>query len=123
MQNVEDMNEKPFIVNDCNDHDLDRLTAVGPFTLPTLPLVFRTPFFTSLLSALFRTGLPLIFATPNIPLPLLLFVLAGVFGLDGLSAAGSSCCVQFSTSDVSSCSASSSPVVLYRVLVVVVVVV
>lgn len=67
-------------------HDRDRLEA-SPFALPTLPLVFLTPFLTSLLSALLRTGLPRIFATPSAPLPLPLLALAGVFGLDGFSVA------------------------------------
>ena len=59
-------------------------------TLPILPLVFRTPLLSLLLSAL-RLDVARTLATPMVPLPLPLLVLPGVLGLAGSV-------VQFSTS-------------------------
>ena len=95
-------------------YSLNALAAAAP-ALPTLWLVFLTPrpTPTSRLSALLLAGLPLALRTPNVPLPLPLFVLLSL-----LIFSCASCVVQFSTSRARS----SSPVALYRVDVVVVVV-
>lgn len=57
---------------------------VGLPTLPTLPLVFRTPVLPSVLR---RVGLALVLPTLISPLPLLLFSRAGVLGRDPAGAA------------------------------------
>lgn len=63
---------------DDNFYCFDRVRTEVP-TLPTLPLVFRTPV---LPSVLLRVGLVLVLPTLTFPKPLPLLLLPGVFGRD-----------------------------------------